>query len=364
MGPYPWCLQENLGTMKLQDLLNAARRFNASDIHVVVGLPPMFRVNGEIITAKGEEMTADEARRLVYEELNDQQQQRLEETWQLCYSHCFGNGERARVTVYFRNGAPELAIRMSQPVIETREELRLPAVVDDFARRPNGLVVITGPAGSGKTTTLHYMIDLINQERRAKIVMIEDPIEFTHPCKRSIVIQQEVLTDVKSFRAALVHVLRQDPDVIGIGEMRDSETIHTALTAAETGHLVLATLHTSSVTDLAQRLISAFPEAQQSEICHMLANTLQGVIAQMLLPKSAGDGRILAAEVLLGIHSVRHQVRENAMYKLYSEMQAGAKHGMKTMDRALLELYEAGEITYDIAISAARYPQDLKERMA
>jgi twitching motility protein PilT len=350
--------------MNLKSLLQAGRRHNASDIHVAVGLPPMFRIDGEIVAARGDVVTAEAARKLTYECLNEPQKARLERHWRLCFSATFGPQDRARVTVYFRNGCPELSVRLSEPTMRSREELRLPAIVDDLARRLQGLLLFTGPTGVGKTTTFHYVVDLINRESRKKIITIEDPIEFAHTSKRALVIQQEVLTDVRSFHAALMHGLRQDPDVIGIGEMRDRDTIYTALLAAETGHLVLGTLHTPDTVQSVQRIISAFPAAQQTEVRLMLANTLQAVIAQQLLPDARGQQRVLCCEILVGTYAVRHNIRENTVHKLPSELQAGRKHGMVSMDHALLELYQKGDITYDTALSVARDPTTIRARSA
>ena len=350
--------------MNIQKLLRTGRKHQASDVHVVVGLPPMFRIGGEITAAKGEPISAETAEALAVEGLNDEQKKRLERDWQLCYSTTFGKGDRARVTIYYRNGCPELCIRLSESTIRSREDLCLPALIDELVRRPNGLMLITGPTGVGKTTTFHYAVDLINGESCKKIITVEDPIEYTHLSKRALVIQQELLTDVHSFQEALVHVLRQDPDVIGIGEMRDRETMYTALMAAETGHLVIATLHTADTVQSVQRIVSAFPEGQQAEVRFMLANTLQAIIAQQLLLDAHGSRRILCCEVMVGTQGVRHHIRENSMHKLYTELQAGRKHGMITMDHALLELYQKGEITYDTAITAAREPATIKDRSA
>ncbi len=324
----------------------------------------MFRVDGEIVAAKGDIVTAEAAHALAYECLNDEQKHRLEQDWQLCFSTTFGEKDRARVTIYYRNGSPELSIRLSEPIIRTREQLGLPSVIDDLVRRPNGLILITGPTGVGKTTTFHYCIDLINDESRKKIITIEDPVEYTHASKRALVIQQEVLTDVRSFQQALVHVLRQDPDVIGIGEMRDRETIYTALMAAETGHLVIATLHTPDTVQSVQRIVSAFPEGQQTEVRLMLANSIQAVIAQQLHLDAQGKRRVLSCEVLIGTAGVRHHIRENSIHKLYTEIQAGRKFGMITMDHALLDLYQKGVITYDTALTSAREPGTIERRTA
>lgn len=350
--------------MNLVNLLKNARKHNASDVHVIVGLPPVFRIDGEIVVAKGDALTAEQARTLALEGLNPQQRQKLEASWQLCYSTAFGERDRARVTIYMRNGCPEMSLRLSEPVIRSRDDLGLPAIVDELVRKPNGLIVLTGPTGVGKTTTFHYMLDRINCESRAKIITIEDPIEYTHAAKRAIVVQQELLTDVQSFHQALIHVLRQDPDVIGIGEMRERETIYTALTAAETGHLVIATLHTPDAVQAMQRIVSAFPEGQQEEVRYVLANTIQAVIAQQLLPAATGGGRVLCCEVMIGTAGVRHSIRENAIHKIYSDLQAGRKFGMVTMDHALLDLYQRGEIAYDTALTMARDPNAIKERVA
>ena len=350
--------------MLIDSLLRHGRKHNASDIHIIAGMPPIFRVDGEIVLAKGDMMSAEAVRSLIYECLNDDQKRLLEQTWQLCFSRMFGETDRSRITVYYRNGCPELSIRLSEPHIASREELGLPTLIDDLARKTNGLIILTGPTGVGKTTTFHYLIDRINQELRCKIVTIEDPVEFTHTAQRAIVIQQEVLTDTKSFSTALVHVLRQDPDVIAVGEMRDQETIYTALMAAETGHLVIATLHTPDAVQSVQRIVSVFPSGQQDEIRYMLANTIQAVISQQLLPRAQGGRRVLCCEVLVGTTGVRHNIRENTIHKMYSDLQAGRKYGMITMDHALLDLYQRGDITYDTAVTMARDPTTIQKRTA
>lgn len=347
--------------MKLKSILITARQNRASDAHILVGMPPMFRIGGQIVASRGAALTGEEIESMLGDCLNPEQKARFQREWQLCVSIVFPEVGRSRMTVYRRNGLTELSIRMSDPVIRTREELKLPAILDTFARKPNGLIMLTGPTGVGKTTTFHYLIDLINAERASKIVTIEDPIEFVHSSKRSIVVQQEMLTDVTDFTSALRHVLRQDPDVIGVGEMRDRDTIYTALMAAETGHLVIATLHTPGAVDVVQRLVSAFPEGEQSEVRYMLASALQAVVAQQLMPCATSRGVVLACEVMVGTGAVKNNIRENASHKLYSELQAGAKHGMITMDAALMDLYQRGEITYDTALSAARHPENFKK---
>lgn len=348
--------------MKLKTILSAAREHHASDVHILVGLPPVFRIAGEIVTTKGRLMEREQVLAMLDECLTPVQKERLEREWQLCCSVVYPDTGRARLTVYRRNGLEELSIRMSESTLRTRDELRLPPVVDELARRPHGIVILTGPTGVGKTTTLHYMLDLINAEQASKIITIEDPIEFVHTFKRSIVVQQELLSDVQDFSSALRHVLRQDPDVVAIGEMRDKETVYTALMAAETGHLVIATLHTPGAVDVVQRVVSTFAEGQQEEVRFMLANSLQGVIAQQLLPRATVKGQVLCCEVLVATQAVRNHIRENQSHMIYSEIQAGRRFGMVTMDNALLQLYEEGEITYDTALSNARRPEDIKRR--
>jgi twitching motility protein PilT len=257
-----------------------------------------------------------------------------------------------------------MSIRVADEKIRPREALRLPPVVDELTRKPNGLILITGPTGMGKTTTLNYMINLINRERRAKIITIEDPVEFEHENINSIVVQQEVYTDTPSFRQALIHVLRQDPDVIAVGEMRDLDTIATALTAAETGHLVLATLHTPDAAQTIQRIFSVFPPEQQNHIMFQLSNSLQAIIAQNLLPRADGKGLVLACEICITTPAIRSRIREGDTHMLLSEIQTGRKYQMQTMDASLLELYQRGDITYDTAMSSSRDPNLIKHKSA
>jgi twitching motility protein PilT len=347
---------------KLDQILHAARELGATDIHLVRGVAPAFRVNGEIRLAKLEPLDNAALHGLLEELLDEKHKKILEEKWQLCFSRFWNGVGRFRASIYFHGGIPEMAIRVSERTVRARAELRLPPIVDELTRKPNGLVLITGPTGVGKTTTLNYMIDLINRERRCKIVTIEDPVEFTHENRSSIVIQQEVYTDVPTFGQALIHVLRQDPDVIAVGEMRDLDTIATALTAAETGHLVLATLHTPDAVQTIQRIFSVFPPGQQNHISFQLSNSLQAIIAQNLLPRADGKGLTLACEVCVATPPIRKFIRSGESHLLFNELQTGKKAQMQTMDAALLELYQKGEITYDTAMSAARDPTVIKHR--
>jgi twitching motility protein PilT len=279
-----------MSTSHFDRLLSAVNEQEASDLHLVTGVPPAFRVNGEIILANEDAMTGEELNLVAESLLNEQQRRKLEHEWELCISMHHPAAGRLRVTFYRRNGHTEMSLRFCGHRIASREELGLPENIDDLARRPNGLVLVTGPTGAGKTTTLNYLVDLINSERRCKIVTIEDPIEFVHENKRAIVVQQEVLTDVHSFNRALIHVLRQDPDVIVVGEMRDHEAVATALTAAETGHLVLATMHSPNVSHALERIIGVYEGAAQQQIIMQLANSLQGIIAQDLLTATDRTG--------------------------------------------------------------------------
>lgn len=346
----------------LEQILFSARQYNASDIHLIAGLPPAWRVNGDIVIADAEPFSAEDLKSLVNESINEAQRKTLAETMSLCYSQTLPELGRFRVSVYLRNGSPELAIRSCSKSMRTRDELGLPPQVDDLLDKPSGLILITGATGTGKTTTLNYMIDQINSRRRGKIIMLEDPIEYVHDHKLSLIVQQELYTDVLSFESGLHHILRQDPDVIGVGEMRNLDTIATALTAAETGHLVIATLHTSSVVNSIERIVGVFPPGQQPQIIMQLANTLQGIIVQQLLPTVGNRGMVLAYELLIVESPERSIIRDNAAHKLYTQLETGTKRGMSTMDASLSNLYERGIITYDAMLSNSTFPDLIRKR--
>jgi twitching motility protein PilT len=346
----------------LDKILKGARKHGASDVHLIHGIAPAFRVNGEIRLIEGEPLDETTLRHMIEGLMTPKHKEIFARDWQLCFSRHWPEVGRFRASVYLHAGVPEMAVRLCEVTVRTREELGLPVVLDELARLPNGLVLVTGATGNGKTTTLNYLVDLINRTRRGKIVTIEDPVEFVHHNQSSIVVQQEVFTDTPSFRKALTHVLRQDPDVVVIGEMRDLETVATALTAAETGHLVLATLHTPDAVQTIQRIFSVFPHEQQNNVMYQLANTLQAVLAQRLLPRADGKGQLLACEVLIATPAVRKRIREGEPHLLFSEMQMGRKHQMQTLDSALLEFYQRGEITYDVALSNAREPESIRQR--
>lgn len=349
-------------TSYFDSLLARASAQNASDLHLIAGVPASFRVNGEIILGDDDALTEEQITLMAYTLMNEDQRETFEREWELCISLLHHLAGRVRVTFYKRNGHPELSLRFCGERIATREELGLPARIDDLARKSHGLVLITGPTGAGKTTTLNYLVDLINSERRCKVVTIEDPIEFVHENKRAIIVQQEVLTDTKSFNRALVHVLRQDPDVIVVGEMRDHETMSTALAAAESGHLVLATVHSPSVAHALERIVGVFEGNAQRQIVLQLANALQGIISQDLLPTADRTHRVLAYELLITNGAVRNLIRENQLHQIENTLQTGGKEGMVLMDNCLYDLYCKCLITYDTALSRARFPERIKDR--
>jgi twitching motility protein PilT len=293
--------------------------------------------------------------------LNNTQKELLEQNLELDFSLSLADMDRFRVNIHIQRGSVEAAFRRVPLKIPTIEDLGLPPLIKDLARKPNGLVLVTGPTGMGKTTTLAAMINLINNERECLIVCIEDPIEFIHTNKNSIIKQREVYADTHSFAEALRHVLRQDPNVIVVGEMRDLETISTALTAAETGHLVLATLHTPDAPQTIERIIDVFAPHQQLQVRLQLADCLQGVVSQLLLPRASGQGRILATEIMVGTPGIRNLIREQEIEQIPTLMQTGSQYGMKTMDKSLKELFQQGLISLDVAMSKVKNPEEFKQ---
>jgi twitching motility protein PilT len=346
--------------LELVDLLKVAVAEHASDLHLMAGLPPVLRVNGEIVVTDLPPLAATETRRLLLADLPPLRLAEFERDMQLCHSLRIPDVGHFRIAIYKEMGEIGGAIRVGMRDIPRLEELGLPPVTAELTRITSGLVLITGPTGSGKTTTLNSMVDLINRERRCKIIMVEDPIEYVHDNKRSVIVQQEILTDAPSFPAALRHILRQDPNVIGVGEMRDYETISTALTAAETGHLVISTLHTPDAEQTVNRIIDVFPAHQQNQVRIQLAATLQAVIAQQLLPRVDQPGRVLATELLIATPAVRNMIREAKGQTLDNVIQTGQATGMHTMDGSLRNLYQKGIITYDTAASRMEHPEMLR----
>ena len=344
----------------LSDYLFDAIQMEASDLHITAGLPPMVRINGRVQPLDYPPLTPNVTRELVYDILSNDQRQRLENEWELDFSYSLPRTARFRVNIYFQKGALGAAFRAIPEVIKSISELGLPEAVEDMTEKPRGLVLVTGPTGSGKSTTLAAMIDKINESRHEHIMSVEDPIEFLHNHKKCIVNQREVNQDTKSFAQALKHVLRQDPDVILVGEMRDLETISLAVTAAETGHLVFGTLHTQDTPQTIDRIIDVFPPHQQHQIRAQLAIALQGIITQTLIPRLDGSGRVVACEVLVPTPGVRNLIREGKNHQIYSAIQTGAKFGMQTMDAALVELVRRRLITEGEAEKRSSNPDELR----
>ncbi len=332
----------------------------ASDLHLTAGTPPTIRVNGALVRLdEYPALHPEQLQRMIYSILSQKQREKFEAEMELDTSYALPGKSRFRVNVYYQRGAIGGAFRMIPYEIKSVEELGLPRQVEMFARTPRGMVLVTGPTGSGKSTTLATLVDVVNQERDSHIMTVEDPIEFLHRHKRAMVNQREVGQDTQGFAQALKHVLRQDPDVILVGEMRDLETIQTALTAAETGHLVFATLHTQDAPQTIDRIIDVFPPFQQQQIRVQLAATLQGVVTQQLLPTADGQGRAVAAEILIATPAVRNLIREAKIHQIYSAMQAGGKLGMQTMDAALAQLVRSGSITHETAVSQCHSLEEL-----
>jgi twitching motility protein PilT len=346
------------------ELLEIVMDRGASDLHLTTGSPPVVRINGTLRRLENyARLEPEQLQRMIYSILTQRQRERLEQDLELDVSYSLPGKGRFRVNVYFQRDALGAAFRMIPFEIKTIEQLGLPRQVEDFARLPRGLVLVTGPTGSGKSTTLATLVDVVNSERDDHIMTVEDPIEFLHRHKRCIVNQREVGHDTQSFAMALKHVLRQDPDVILVGEMRDLETIQTALTAAETGHLVFATLHTQDAPQTIDRIIDVFPPSQQQQIRVQLAVTLQGVITQQLLPTADGKGRAAACEILVATPAVQNLIREAKLHQIYSIMQAGAQHGMQTMDHHLAALVRSGMISYETAVERCHNAEELNRML-
>ena len=346
--------------VSVQELLNHVLEMEASDLHLTAGAAPTIRVHGDLKPVDGfGTMEPEELRRMIYAILTQAQRERLEQDLELDLSYSLPGKARFRVNVYFQRDAIGAAFRLIPFSIRKIEELGLPRQAADFARLPRGMVLVTGPTGSGKSTTLAALLDIVNSEREVHIMTVEDPIEYLHQHKKAIVNQREVGTDTRSFASALKHVLRQDPDVILVGEMRDLETIQTALTAAETGHLVFATLHTQDAPQTIDRMIDAFPPHQQQQVRAQLSTTLQGVVTQQLLQTADGRNRAVAAEILVATSAVRNMIREAKVHQIYGAMQAGGRYGMQTMDSALAHLVAMGRISKEMARERCHDEQEL-----
>jgi twitching motility protein PilT len=349
--------------MDLVDVLLEVLEREASDLHLTVGSPPVVRIHGALERLDYPKLDSNDTRELIYSILSQDQRQRLENEWEIDFSYSIPSRARFRVNAYFQRNSLGAAFRLIPIQIKKLSELGLPPGLHELTRKPRGFVVVTGPTGSGKSTTLAAMIDEINETRDEHIMTVEDPIEFLHRHKRCIVNQREVGADTKSFNRALKSVLRQDPDIILVGEMRDTETMATALTAAETGHLVFATLHTQDAPQTIDRIIDVFPPHQQAQVRVQLSTTLMGVCTQQLLPTRDGRGRVCAVEMLFPTPAVRNLIREGKTHQIDSAMQTGSAHGMQTMDSALADLVRRGAITFELAQRRSKDPEALKRLM-
>ena len=347
--------------MELVEILQAAVQAGASDIHLVIGKPPMMRLNGEIAEIPGfTVLSADESKRLIYSILYDEQKAKFEENWELDCSFAISAVARFRVNVLLQKNGVEAVMRVIASKIPDPEQLRLSPAITAFSDLPRGLVLVTGPTGSGKSTTLACIMELVNQKMTGHILTVEDPIEFVYESKKSIFRQREVGQNTKSFSAALKSALREDPDVILVGEMRDLETIQLAVTAAETGHLCFGTLHTQDCPSTIDRIIDVFPPHQQSQIRVQLAVVLQGIVAQILIPRADGQGRIAAREVLVNTPAISNLIREGKTHMIYGAIDTGAKFGMIPMDKALADLVKQRLITPEEALIRAHNVDTLK----
>lgn len=346
----------------LQDLLQKMIEMNASDLHLTVGTPPVYRVNGELVKIEGEKLTPNLIKSMCYSIMSEAQKKRFEEELELDSSFGIKGLSRFRANFFMQRGAVAAAFRKIPYEVLGFSELGLPEIISTLCDKPRGLVLVTGPTGSGKSTTLAAMIDKINKEKKVHIITIEDPIEYLHHHKMAVINQREVKADTKTFSTALKYILRQDPDVVLIGEMRDLETIEAALTVSETGHLTFGTLHTNSAIQTINRIIDVFPPHQQPQIRAQLSFVLEGIVCQQLIQRADSRGRVVACEVMIPNSAIRNLIREDKLHQIYSMMQSGqSEHGMITMSQSLFNLYSKGLIAYDEAINKAVYPDEVRQ---
>lgn len=351
-GSYPADQRRSLADTHIDDLLRAASKAGGSDLHLAVALPPMVRRDGKVCALPYEIATGREIQRLVYDILTSEQIEKFERTKELDFSYGVSGLGRYRFNVYKQRGSVGAAMRVIPSVIPSLESLKLPPILAELTRRHSGLILVTGPTGSGKSTTIASMIDIINSESQVHIMTIEDPIEYLHQHKTAMVNQRELGTDTDTYNNALRAVLREDPDVVLVGEMRDLETIAAAVTLAETGHLVFATLHTRNAPATIDRIVDVFPAHQQEQIRIQLSTSLEAVVSQQLLPR-LGGGRVSAIEIMVATSALRNLIREGKTYQMYSVIETGAQYGMQTMDKVLAGLFKAGTVSYDDALSRA-----------
>jgi twitching motility protein PilT len=349
--------------LTLRQLLEDMVKMDASDLHLTVGSPPVVRVDGKLVRMTYETLVPEMTKKLAYSIMNEKQRLKFETNSELDLSFGIENLSRFRCNVFMQRGNVAVALRQIPYRVKTFEELGLPKVVAEFAKLPRGLVLVTGPTGSGKSTTLAAIIDKVNKERQCHIITVEDPIEYLHRHQSSIVNQREVYSDTNSFAAALKYALREDPDVVLVGEMRDLETIEAALNISETGHLAFATLHTNSTAESVNRIIDAFPTNQQEQVRISLSFSLQAIVSQCLIPR-IGGGRVLALEVMVCTPAIRALVRDDKVHQIYSMIQSGQKYGMKTMNQSLAENYNTGKITIGDAMSFSSNIQELNEMLS
>jgi twitching motility protein PilT len=344
----------------LRELLDLMVKRRASDLHLTVGAPPILRIDGKLAKTEFEILTPEMTKKLAYSIMNERQRQKFEESSELDLSFGIEQLSRFRCNVFMQRGNVAAALRQIPYKVMSFEELGIPDTIVKLSELPRGLVLVTGPTGSGKSTTLAALIDKINAERQLHIITVEDPIEYLHRHKSSVVNQREIHSDTKSFAASLKYALRQDPDVVLIGEMRDLETMEAALTISETGHLAFATLHTNSAAEAINRIVDVFPHTQQEQVRVQLSFVLQAVVTQQLIPKVNG-GRALAMEILIATPAVRAVIRDDKIHQIYSLIQAGAKYGMKTMNQSLLELYTRKRISYNDALARSSNAAEFEE---
>ena len=347
----------------LRQLLEEMVKMDASDLHITVGSPPVCRVDGKLVRMPYDILTPEDTKKLAYSIMNEKQRLKFETSSELDLSFGIEQMSRFRCNVFMQRGNVAVALRQIPYKIRTFESLGLPKVVAELAKLPRGLVLVTGPTGSGKSTTLAAIIDKINRERQCHIITVEDPIEYLHRHQHSIVNQREVYSDTQSFSSALKYALREDPDVVLIGEMRDLETIESALNIAETGHLAFATLHTNSTSESINRIIDVFPTNQQEQVRISLSFSLQAVISQCLIPK-IGGGRVMSLEIMVCTPAIRALIRDDKVHQLYSMIQSGQKYGMMTMNQSLAGLYNTGKITVGDAMSFSSNIQELNEMLS
>ena len=349
--------------LEMADLLQLVLDEGASDLHLPVDSPPVLRVHGELVPLDAEILKPEDTERLMKSITNEQNQQQLRQEGGADFGFAFGEAARFRVSIFRQRGSVGIVLRTIPNDLLTLDQIGLPSAVKDILFKPRGLVLVTGPTGSGKSTTLASMIDVINRERSCHIITVEDPIEFYHHHRNSLLTQREIGVDVPNFSEALRRALRQDPDVILVGEMRDLETITAAVTAAETGHLVFGTLHTTGAAETVDRIVDAFPTDQQEQVRTQLASTLEAVISQVLLQRRDGTGRVAAFEVMITTPSIRALIRDNKTFRITSDIQTGAKYGMNTLDAHLTSLYLAGKISYGDLITKCRDQESVTQKI-